>query len=465
MDMKIKSCLAVSILTFGLSSCSLMGPIDDIHPEYVLDDENVITDASSAAQAVGGIYEGWRDKSTIYNALFVRTGALSNSNVGGASAFLTGDIKDDNIVVEETYTALYYVVNEANSVLKALEKTGIKGLPEETRLNYRKEAKFNRALAHFMLLRLYGEFWDLDSKYGIVLNLEPVRDNVAKGRSTVSQCYASILEDLTEAETLPVALSSTSGYPAMYYANYLSAKAVKAKVLLSMGDFDEAYTKADEVITEGMNEGIVLEPEYAAIFSSFESSDLLFYPYTMNSLQMVVGNWSDWLTGAGQTLQKISALYPEDTRYRWAFDANAAKSDYKMNKYQMSDRIDKVPGNSLYMLRLSEMYLVKAEAAIRKSTPDFGAAREALRPITNRAGMASDFVDKIADKDMLMTIFHQKYLELFGENFEDWFDMVRYNKLDGTDWVELEYVSSWTKSCLPIPRAALAGNDLLIQNP
>lgn len=34
-----------------------------------------------------------------------------------------------------------------------------------------------------------------------------------------------------------------------------------------------------------------------------------------------------------------------------------------MNKYQMDDNVDKVPGNSLYMLRLSEMYLVKAEAA------------------------------------------------------------------------------------------------------
>lgn len=88
-----------------------------------------------------------------------------------------------------------------------------------------------------------------------------------------------------------------------------------------------------------------------------------------------------------------------------------------------------------------------------------------MRPITDRAGFAADFVDNVADKDMLMTVFYQKYLELFGENFEDWFDMIRYNKLDGTDWVALGYVNSWTRLALPIPRSAIAGNDLLVQNP
>ena len=43
----------------------------------------------------------------------------------------------------------------------------------------------------------------------------------------------------------------------------LSAKALKAKVLLSMGNFDEAYKLADEVITKGADEGIMLEPVYA----------------------------------------------------------------------------------------------------------------------------------------------------------------------------------------------------------
>lgn len=204
---------------------------------------------------------------------------------------------------------------------------------------------------------------------------------------------------------LPVKHSSL-GTVAMYYGNYLSAKALKAKVLLSMGNFDEAYKLADEVITKGADEGIMLEPVYGDIFSSFQSTDLFFYPYTMNNQQTVAGYRYDWSAGAGNTLRKIAALYPEDKRYAWAFDAENMISSYRMNKYQMNDNVDKVPGNSLYMLRLSEMYLVKAEAAIRKPAPDFTAAREALRPITDRAGFAADFVDNVADKDMLMTVFY-----------------------------------------------------------
>jgi starch-binding outer membrane protein, SusD/RagB family len=60
----------------------------------------------------------------------------------------------------------------------------------------------------------------------------------------------------------------------------------------------------------------------------------------------------------------------KNNSYAWAFDAENMISSYRMNKYQMNDNVDKVPGNSLYMLRLSEMYLVKAEAAIRKPAPE-----------------------------------------------------------------------------------------------
>ena len=160
MKLNIKSCLVAGMFSLTMASCSLLGPIDDIHPENVLDDETVITDARSAEIAVNGIYEGWRAKSSIYNALFLRTGVMQSSSVSGARSFLTGDIQDDNVIVEETYIFLYYIINQANSVLAALDKD-IKGLSEEENLNYQREAKFNRAMANFMLLRLYFVTWTL----------------------------------------------------------------------------------------------------------------------------------------------------------------------------------------------------------------------------------------------------------------------------------------------------------------
>lgn len=45
MKLNIKSCLVAGMFSLTMASCSLLGPIDDIHPENVLDDETVITDA------------------------------------------------------------------------------------------------------------------------------------------------------------------------------------------------------------------------------------------------------------------------------------------------------------------------------------------------------------------------------------------------------------------------------------
>ena len=88
MKINIRYCLMAGLLSFAMASCSLLGPIDDIHPENVLDDETVITDARSAAIAVNGIYEGWRAKSSIYNAMFLRTGVMQSSSVNGARSFI-----------------------------------------------------------------------------------------------------------------------------------------------------------------------------------------------------------------------------------------------------------------------------------------------------------------------------------------------------------------------------------------
>ena len=52
-----------------------------------------------------------------------------------------------------------------------------------------------------------------------------------------------------------------------------------------------------------------------------------------------------------------------------------------------------------------------------------------------------------------------------AENNEEWFDMVRYNCLDGIDFVSYGYLRSFAHKNLPIPYDALAGNAKLIQNP
>ena len=161
MKLNIKSCLVAGMFSLTMASCSLLGPIDDIHPENVLDDETVITDARSAEIAVMVSMKVESEKFYLQCIVFAYR-SYAKLECKWCQKLLTGDIQDDNVIVEETYIFLYYIINQANSVLAALDKD-IKGLSEEENLNYQREAKFNRAMANFMLLRLYGEFvtWTL----------------------------------------------------------------------------------------------------------------------------------------------------------------------------------------------------------------------------------------------------------------------------------------------------------------
>ena len=118
--------------------------------------------------------------------------------------------------------------------------------------------------------------------------------------------------------------------------------------------------------------------------------------------------------------------------------------------------------NTLFFMRLAEVYLIKAEADARMKR--FDDARESLNAITTRSGYADGYVDGIVDDDLLPMIFKHKWMELAFENNEEWFDMVRFHTLDGMVIAPV-YIANDKHLCLPIPRIALAGNNLLVQNP
>ena len=56
-----RNIILTALLGLSLSACNLLGPVDDIQPDYVLTDENVITDANSPEYLLNGIYSLYRD--------------------------------------------------------------------------------------------------------------------------------------------------------------------------------------------------------------------------------------------------------------------------------------------------------------------------------------------------------------------------------------------------------------------
>lgn len=190
-------------LCVAAQSCSLIGSIDDIKPEHVVDDQTVIIDAETAQMSLNGVYSSVRsfEVSSFRACMSVWAGTFAKTSIAGSNQF-KGDNRNrssitvDNASVENIYRGSYLVINNANSFIANLTACNPADLSDTRRDEMLGEARCMRALFNLHLLRLFGEYLDENSPYGIVLYDTPVRDNTPKARSTVAECYSFIMKDL-----------------------------------------------------------------------------------------------------------------------------------------------------------------------------------------------------------------------------------------------------------------------------
>ena len=119
---------------------------------------------------------------------------------GGTSeaSFRDNNVDPQNSTIAGIYSQWYKVLNNANHII---EKTAIIPTTDPRKESLIAEAKFIRALSHFYLLRAFGQFYDMNSSYGIVLKDKPILSADPQPRATVKACYDLIISDLDDAIT------------------------------------------------------------------------------------------------------------------------------------------------------------------------------------------------------------------------------------------------------------------------
>lgn len=459
----IKKYFGILTLLASVASCDLLGPIDDIEPQYKLTDETVITDLKSAESNLNGVYSSWNNVRIAWfrHYLDLLTGTEAEMRILGIEGFSDNNVLTSNEGVEYNYEALYKVINNATSFICNLTvNQKVKGLSTERRVEMIAEAKFTRAMAYHYLLRQYGEFYDLESPYGIVLlGDKPIRDNVPIARSSVADSYKAIEDDLKDA------IANAPETPLHYKISRTTAKALQARLMLYKKDYVQASKLAKEVIDQSEVYGYYLEEDFIKMFANtYSSSEGLFILYTsLPNERDPDGNWSSL---SGNTLTKIAQSMIDnttDSRYKSIYiDIDPTKTWIKNNKYQYNRNDTRQ--NTYIFIRLAEMYYILAEAEARQQHWD--AARSALKGIIclDRAGYTEEYVSNIPNDRMLELILKHKWLELASENNEEWYDLVRYHVEDNFA-IAPDYVASDAHLTMPIPRKAMAGNNLLVQNP
>ena len=511
--------LSVSALTF--TSCDLIGSIDDMEPDYVVTDLNYITDATSAQTALNGVYASWRSTGVSYLRYGIASMAHTQTQamVMGVDEFAAENIQTNNSNVETAYTAYYNVINTANTFLVHINKQ-IPGMTEEKRTEMIAEARCQRALAYLTLLKCFGEYWKQDSQYGVCLfKDELVRDNQVRQRSSVAETYKLISEDLD------YAIAHCEQHPAdHYHMSSLFAKALKAKMYFAQDNYPEAARLSEEVINEAETAGYELESDYANIFTEqFNSKEMLFAPYTANPNELMDASW--FAFSPGSLLKKVADdLVPDDETggdivipdpgeggdvvvpnpgeggdvvlpgdgddggivipggdggdfpfppgeddaasydplYTWAYKGEGMTGIAKYSKLTPEFMFE----DSYYFMRLAEVYYIAAEAEARQG--EYEKARTLLSTVISRAGYTEDDVNAISDSDLLGEILKHKLCDMSNENLEEWFDLCRYNRKGGFEsWTEDEKAElpSFRRYLLPIPKASMGANSLLVQNP
>ncbi|WP_299665025.1 RagB/SusD family nutrient uptake outer membrane protein [uncultured Polaribacter sp.] len=467
-----KIIIIIPILAF-LTGCN---SLDDVEPIYTLDDDKAIFDEASAQIVLNGVYNELRDGE---RATFITGASLANSmmglsNNGGLSGnpLVANNPQINAEEIEGLYLGAYRIIQEANLFIERVEVLEANAFGNDAiKNNFLAEGRFLRGLAHFYLLRSFGQFYDTSSLYGISLKLEPSYNATPTSRNSVSESYAAIYADLDFA--IENCFLSES-----YYANKDAAKAIKAKVLLYEGEYEKAASLAKEIIdTTSRTFTDNYSDNFGKNFPAHESSALFFGPF-FNTNEAVNRAFSSGGT-LGTIYESIARPNPNNSS---TWDPRAGQELFPgvsvpFNKGTTID-FTKFPTIVFTLpthihMRLAEIYLIHAEAAARIGVDVDLEALASLNEVRTRP--AVDLpplligVDVSSKAELLEAIRIEKLLELYFENGEDFFDLIRYDINGNIDPSTVKpTMNNVDKYIFPIPWIELqvqGSEDIIIQNP
>lgn len=371
---------------------------------------------------------------------------------------------------------IYNCILQANQLLKSIQNLENAGTTSDFS-SYKGQALTARAIMYFDLARIYGKSYDDDkSSYGVPNITTPLETSVQPLRATVEENYNQILSDLkTAAPLLPK--TKNNGY-INYYANL----AEQARVYLYMKDYTNALKAAEEVINNGgytLYSNTTWVDSWKTQFGSESIFELGVFPAEGDLGDSALGIY---LRREGHGTSKALGMFAASDYYlnrlsqdpgdvRWGILSNDETSATRMGavyKYSGSttlagDGKSTSTAVNIKVIRLSEIYLIAAEAAL---PTDKDKAAYYLNFIRRRSPNLAPATATSVNLDMILD---ERSKELIGEG-QRFFDMIRLNK---TITFNDEYLGiavsgreksinrSFYRTRLPIPQEEINANPAI----
>jgi len=461
--------------------------------------ELTLSDFNGLDKSVAGAYAPLVDGSW-YGAFFVLNSEMrvgnamipTNSNFTSGRMTVPYKMSYEPSSTEGLWTTAYYVISAVNAVLDRLDKNPEAYLSSSVTIddinNLKAEALAIRALAHFDLLRLYGFTSHNSAKesYGIPLILVPQLPSDMPARNTVTESFNQVKTDLEAAEKLmddDYCRSGVADTKGVITKNVI--RALLSRVYL----YNKEYQKCADYATLVINSGdykLWTAAEYPSVWGkniAGKGGEVIFEVYGKQA-----NDYDEYWEGpshmtnplgygdcaasadivnlfeAGDVRGTTGVRGTDDGKVMFCTDKDQASGNqmWTMKYYGKGEgNATSTPDvNNTIVIRLSEMYLNRAEALAHGAS---ASGTTALKDVnTIRAARGASTLGAVGED----LILKERRMEL---NFEGhyWFDLARlgkgYTYQDSA--VKKEVPADSKYWALPIPKSQIDIDKNLVQNP
>jgi hypothetical protein len=494
--------VSLTLLITTLNGCSK--DFLDLNPTTTLNSGNAYKSAKDLNNAITGAYNAFYQEYYEWDYILLGDERSDNAYAGGGGDINTTPydnltIMPGNTRMEFDWAQLYLGIGRCNVILDKVNEVKDPAMDENnTRQNIIGQASFLRAYHYYHLVKTWG---------GVPIELhsnttDPTKTNIP--RSTEKEVYDQIVKDLQVAiDNLPDSYSDDNTENKVR-ATKGAANALMAKVWAQRSDRDysKVITYCDAVINSPA--GYALMPNYADLFDGdhYMNSESILEIAFKTDPNWITSNWGTALfneVGDGfqsycvpsKDLVHLYNSQNDSIRMNANIIFRTANVYADENWNPCNDPNVKVPynykekhpngwngGDHLYLLRLADILLLKAEA-LNETNNLAGALTVVNEIVRKRVGLpAISAANKV---EMRAKILDERRMELAfeGQRFDD---LVRngvfvstMNNLkeykftcnDGTpsDPILINYNATVEKQLCPIPQNERDRNPKIDQNP
>lgn len=460
---KLYILFAVAVMT--LSSCNDALFID---PEDEIVDDNAIENVDDVEDGVIGAYASMSYVPIIsWNSIFTDELFKPDSNNGQGVQVHAWSINPSTTEPDDIFTNLYLTISRTNRVLEGMAGITASNAEEQARLDRSQgELLAIRAMCHFDLLRFFAPSYTDDSALAV-----PYVDYVVvlqkPARNTVGEVMTGVNADLITAKSL---IPSDDTVNTKITRDAITA--LQARIALYRNDNAAAIAFATELINA-----------YPALANDQAGFDAIWDDATAETTgtNEVIFKL-DRVAGDPHAGNRVGSIFTDTNNVIYFGPSDKLKSSYasndlRFNKYISADgsEVEKYPGtsgapnmNDIKVFRISEMYLIRAEAYAKTSQlplaeDDYDAVRVARQ--NDFAGIsftsATDAVNKILEERFREFAFEgHRFFDLkrtataVSRLAEDCAPVPTACNLPATDY----------RFTLPIPTSEIFVNNNIVQN-